>query len=1296
MAAIRSIVQKIRKKRTLFLQIMFVTLAFLFMVISSIYYAHNLLRNHLSKEAEAVLNQTKLKIEGEFVEPQTTIAIVSKTIRSMILQGDSAETIFTYMKLIHEEMNNKTGGFEFDGFFAYFEAFGGVFFHSGGWEGDNNYDPTDRPWYKTAIEADGKIDLTPIYFGARTNQYVITCVRRIFNNEGEPLGVVCLNMPIERIRDNIVHLHITEGGFGVLLNTMNDIVVHPSQGFIGRPARQVSPGFLMLSQEFDKGNFSFEYEFENYLNQWSIASSIRLDNGWILILVTPKAEYYQEMRSMIVFVGILGGILAAVLIIILVRIDLAKSKSDEQNRQKSTLLTEMEKLYEADKRTQIMLDATPLGCKLWDRDLKLIECNQAALNLFGLQNKQEFFDNFFELSPEYQPCGRLSKDMAAEVVEKAFDEGYYRFEWMHQKLNGEPIPSEITLVRVSHKEDYAVAGYIRDLREYNQMMDKIKQRDNLLNTMNEVAAILLSTEDEEDMMVPIRKGMELLGISIDLDRVQIWQNETIDGALCFVHKYEWLSEIGKQKEPVPIGLKFPYSSKPEWETKFLRGECINGPLAGLPMEDRELLEPFEIKSIVIIPLFLHDYFWGFFSLDDCLKERAFTVEEIDILRSGGLLIANAFLRYDMMQKLRSTSIQVEAALKEAQDANAAKSKFLAAMSHEIRTPMNVVLGVAESQLLMEMLPLEIKAEFEKIFDSGNLLLHIINDILDLSKIEAGKFELNSVNYDVLSLISDAVNMNVMHYGQKQLDFELNVDENIPIQLFGDELRIKQILNNLLSNAFKYTSSGRVELSFTFEKTKDGVRVQADEENRTLTLIIRVSDTGPGMSQEQIDRLFDEYSRFNYDSNRTVVGTGLGMTITRNLVQMMDGEMSVTSTPGVGSMFTVCISQKAAGSGILGKEAVENLKKFGFTKTTRERHIHITREQMPYGKVLIVDDMQSNLDVAKLLLNPYKIQIDTAESGFDAIDLIKNGNVYDIIFMDHMMPKMDGIEAAQNLRRLGYNHPIIALTANAVTGQQEMFLASGFDGFISKPIDLRQLNDALNKFIRDKERSRQKEPDLSPVAAMNTPVDISMTEETDLKEPPGFPINIKGVNEETGLALYNGDRDIYLAVLHSFVPNALKVIDKMRNVSKETLSDYTVNVHGLKSICAGIGAEKVREAAQNLELVAKDGNLSGVLDANEALLIDAENLALNIKAWLETLDNQNPKPLLERPDSFLLAQLQKSCEAYDMKGIDDAMDKLEAANYRTDASLVIWLREKINALEFSLAASRLSAYEEEST
>jgi len=393
----------------------------------------------------------------------------------------------------------------------------------------------------------------------------------------------------------------------------------------------------------------------------------------------------------------------------------------------------------------------------------------------------------------------------------------------------------------------------------------------------------------------------------------------------------------------------------------------------------------------------------------------------------------------------------------AEQASMAKSRFLARMSHEIRTPITAILGISEIKLRSEGNPPDVQEAFVKILNSSNSLIHIVNDILDLSRIEAGKLTLSEKEYDINSLIVNVIHINTQK--QNNVKFELYVDENLPVSLAGDPVRIEQIVNNLLSNAFRYTQKGSVGLC---------VKSRECELEGYITLEIAVSDTGIGMTDEQIEAIFQEYARFHESE---VQGIGLGMPIVNSLARIMDAEISIKSQVGEGTTVTVCIPQKVMSVGVIGKDVALSMENFEIEAQSPVLNYDFEPESMPYGRVLVVDDVEANIFVMKGLLGFYDLEVDSCENGFLAIDKIKVGEVYDIIFMDHMMPGITGIETLNALRQLDYAHPVVALTANAMIGKDQEFTSKGFDGFISKPVSTGLLDETLKRLIRDKQSQK---------------------------------------------------------------------------------------------------------------------------------------------------------------------------------------------------------------------------------
>jgi PAS domain S-box-containing protein len=565
---------------------------------------------------------------------------------------------------------------------------------------------------------------------------------------------------------------------------------------------------------------------------------------------------------------------------------------------------------------------------------------------------------------------------------------------------------------------------------------------------------------------------------------------------------------------------------------------------------------------------------------------------------------------------------------EAEAANRAKSSFLASMSHEIRTPMNAILGITEIQLQNEELPAETKNALNIIYNSGYTLLGIINDLLDLSKIEAGKLELINSLYETASLINDTVNLNTVRIGSKPIEFKLQVDENLPIEIIGDELRVKQILNNLLSNAFKYTDKGEIRLSFS-------ALIVSDENVPYVRLTIIVSDTGQGMTEEQVQSLFDAYTRFNMKANRFVEGTGLGMNIVQHLVSEMDGDISVDSTPNKGTEVTVHLIQGYAGSATLGHEMAESLMSFRLLSMSKIKKAQIAREYMPYGKALVVDDMETNLYVARGFLLPYGLTIDTVQSGKEAIEKIESGKVYDIIFMDHMMPVMDGIETVKAIRAKGYAHPIVVLTANAVAGQEDIFMANGFDGFISKPIDVRELNASLNKFIRD-------------------------------RHPPEVVKAVRAAYGSSAIAEGIPRMDPELAKI--FTRDAKKSADILqsyenrKSYENDDLQSFIINVHALKSALANIGEAKLSDFARELEQAGKDRNIIFISNKTPAFLNE-------LGAVVDKLSACKAEPVAGEVSSEDMEHLRKTlqaikgyCAEYDINSATAALKELKLKSW----------------------------------
>ena len=587
---------------------------------------------------------------------------------------------------------------------------------------------------------------------------------------------------------------------------------------------------------------------------------------------------------------------------------------------------------------------------------------------------------------------------------------------------------------------------------------------------------------------------------------------------------------------------------------------------------------------------------------------------------------DAQIKNDLVEQLNE---KTEAALA----ANQAKSAFLSNMSHEIRTPINAILGMNE-MILRESEDKDILEYSENVRTAGNTLLGIVNDILDFSKIEAGKMEIIPVDYDLSSVLNDLVNMIQTRADNKGLLLELDFDREIPKLLHGDEVRLKQVVTNILTNAVKYTEKGRVTFGVTFEKS------ETDTDN--IDLKVWVKDTGIGIRSEDMQKLFSKFERIEEERNRNVEGTGLGMNITQRLLEMMGSSLKVESVYGEGSTFSFSLTQKVVKWDALGDYEAAYKASLGEHKKYREKF------SAPDAAVLMVDDTPMNLTVFKSLLKLTGIRIDTAASGSEGLVLARE-NKYDIIFLDHMMPEKDGIETLHEMQSWD-DYPNkdtkkVCLTANAISGAREQYLAAGFDDYLTKPIDSAKLEEMLLEYLPEEKIH-------APVNDIDTGDDELFGSEPTLPDFVGY---IDEISTDAGVTNC-GSVEGYISALKTYAEMIGNHADETEKFWQAgDLASATIKIHAMKSTSRIIGAVAIGELAQSLENAGKAG--------------DAETVGAGIGELLDRCRRlgQQLSPLRDDPeeavddDSLTPISLDELYEAYELLKEANSMFQLENIN-----------------------------------
>ena len=651
-----------------------------------------------------------------------------------------------------------------------------------------------------------------------------------------------------------------------------------------------------------------------------------------------------------------------------------------------------------------------------------------------------------------------------------------------------------------------------------------------------------------------------------------------------------------------------------------------------------------------------------------------------------------FLLIMLIKRQQQTQMMVEQKAYEAEAAAQAKEDFLANMSHEIRTPMNAITGMVELALSNDLLPEQEKEYLYNIRAAGDELVSIIENILDVTKMRSDTLEITEEEYEITSLVHDVVNAIQVMLAEKQVVLLVDTNPNIPSRLRGDDVRIKQVMMNLLSNAAKYTEKGTIHLEVDF--------APVGGKDQEIELKVCVTDTGIGIAQEQLKDLFTKFRQGDSSRNRAMGGSGLGLVLSKRLIDLMRGTILAKSVPGKGSEFSFTVVQEVIDARpcietdpqMILQQAIKQEERGAARVHSRKKEDKHTTFTAPDAKILLVDDNKVNLKVAEGLLRPYKMNIETADSGPMAIEMIRSRE-YDLVFMDHMMPQMDGAEATKIIRGLEEERfrtmPIIALSANAVRGAREMFMEAGMNDFVPKPIEMRIMDRVLRKWLPDDKviSNRSSEEDGYKEENSNTPTG-------------SLSWKMEGIDVSVGMQYSGDDENLYREVLSDYmdtIEEKANVIEKA--VEAGDLETYTIEVHSLKSISKSIGAMELSELAKDLELSGKNNEWGPIIARTPTLLNMYRNLYDVILPY-HTKTEQEPGEKGAIDDEALkgiLEQLLDSVITYDSIRAEEIIEELskydlaiEWTDYLKEAS------EAMNRIDYDVCNEAVSRWLEQLT
>ena len=1207
--------------------------------------------NQTEEVGQMQLEVIRSDFQGTLQTAQDTTIRMAMEAEQMLRAGASRGELRDFFYRNKREQINLTSGVCFN-----------VYIAGEGWEiipdfaAPPEYHSTERNWYKGAAENPGEVYITEPYIDAMSGIMCYTMSKMLPDNE----TVVALDFNFSEVQHMIQRLGELGDRKSLIVTKNGMIIGYTDMNLVGEKISNRLPDYESILSRIiqSKRHESFVAQLDD--KEHTIFSS-ETSNGWYMILCVDNWAFYKKSYIQIIFTTLLSLIMMLAIIFFYLNARSNGLRAENALRVKEEFLSRISKelkeplhnILNLSSTKTLESDADPVECAAQVRESAL-KLSDMIENLFSFSDivsnqkkspaKINFHDDELSKVSRYARIGVITVLVAAMIV--AFGICIKTtISWGDTKMNREVDTYEHQLSNWLEKQKSILSMFANVISNKPETMDDynsaVKFLDGLAKNYPEISVCYMANPYKKNSLI-MNNGWVSPDPNWHVEK-RPWYIDTEkspDGFSVSAPYYDdqtglyclTISQIvyGVNGEFLGIfGIDFYLDSLikvlGESYTKdgyaFLvdrNGTIINHPNNNYQLSVHRTTEIFgteysEVYSRDRVST-IKDYRDNFMA---CLAKKNKTSEFTVVVANGWwniygditflglffiiLLMICVLIVHSLINRLLSWQDSVNGQLKAASEtamaASKAKSQFLAQMSHEIRTPINAVLGMNE-MILRESKSKEILDYASNIQSAGKTLLTLINSILDFSKIEDGKMEIVPVRYETLYFIDDLVNMTLERAKKKGLEFKTEIDSQLPKSLYGDDVRLRQVVTNILTNAVKYTHEGSVKLSIS------GSELDSD----TFNLKIKVSDTGIGIHAEDIDKLFLSFQRLNEEKNRNIEGTGLGISIVQRLLDMMGSKLEVSSVYGEGSEFSFTIAQKIIDKTPLG-DYNENRGK------TLDKNNSKTFLTAAGSKILVVDDNDMNLKVVSGLLKRNKIFPDMAESGQQGIELAKK-NFYHIIFLDNMMPGLNGVETLKKMQRekiLDDKTKVIMLTASAIAGMREVYLREGFDDYLTKPIDVSELEGMLEKYL-PKELVSFEEEEKKIIVEEEEKVG---EDEFSRREKQKFTETCPDINLEVALKYCMDSKSFFTQMLMTFSDGGKKADKIEEKFAAQDWKNYQIFVHALKSTSLSIGAENLSESAKKLEMAAKRGQIEEILANHEALIAEYKKVREEIDRWLKS-------------------------------------------------------------------------------